>query len=139
MGSPFDAAARAADAVQACVFGEPVQILPQVARNRHGLAGTDNTRPVMTVTGVFTKAPDSEALEGTRKGSDARGFTSFSGYETKLWLSAEVYGSLGYALRKDDVIALVDRAGQRWQIVKAGPATDVGDITLILADESEAA
>ena len=139
MGSPFDAAARAADAVQARVFGEPVQILPQAARNRHGLGAADNTRPARTVIGVFTKAPDSEPLEGTRRGGDPRGLTAFSGYEIRLWLSAEVYGSLGYALRDGDLIALTDRAGQRWQVVKAGPPTDVGDITLALAGESEAA
>jgi hypothetical protein len=139
MGSPFDAAARAADAVQVCVFGEPVQILPQAARNRHGLGAADNTRPARTVVGVFTKAPDSEPLEGTRRGGDPRGFTAFSGYETRLWLSAEIYASLGYSLRKDDIIVLTDRAGQRWQIAKAGPATDAGDITLALTDESEAA
>jgi len=139
MGSPFDAAARAANAVQVAVFGEPVQILPQVARNRHGLGGADNTRPIRTVVGVFTKAPGDEPIEGTRRGSEARGFTAFSGYETRLWLSAEVHASLGYALREGDIIVLTGRAGQRWQIVKPGPPTDLGDITLALAGESEAA
>lgn len=136
MGSRFDDDAAQLFGEVNAFAGEPVQILPQLARNRHGFGGADNTRPVKTVTGVFTKAADSEPLEGTRRGGDPRGFTTFSGQETRLWLSAEVYASLGYALRKDDAIALVDRAGQRWQIAKAGPASDVGDITLILTAES---
>lgn len=138
MGSPFDAAARAADAVQKRVFGESVHITPMAERGRHDDAGADVTRQAADVIGVFTKAPDSVPLEGARRGGDPRGFTTFSGNETRLWLSAEVYRSLGCTLRKGDVIALTDRAGERWQIEKAGPATDVGDITLILAKESDA-
>lgn len=137
MGSRFDEDAAQLFGDVNAYAGEPVQILPQAARNRHGLGAADNTRPTRTVVGVFTKAPAGEPFEGTRRGGDPRGFTTFSGQETRLWLSAEVYASLGYALRKDDVIALVDRAGQRWQIAKAGPASDVGDITLILTAESD--
>lgn len=139
MGSPFDAAARAADAVQTRVFGEPVRIEPQVTHRNFGTTGADNARPVRTVTGVFTKAPDSETLEGSRRGADGRGTTRFAGFETQLWLAAATRAGLGYELRSDDIIVLTDRANERWTIVKAGPPTDIGDITLILAIDGSAA
>lgn len=139
MGSPFDLAARAANAVQVAVFGEPVRIEPQATHIRRGPSGADNTRPVRTVRGIFTKASASAPIEGSRRGADGRGTTSFAGFETMLALSAEVYASLGYELRVDDAIVLADRTDERWVIVKAGPPDDLGDITLILAADGSTA
>lgn len=139
MGSPFDAAARAADAVQSRVFGEPVRIEPRATHRNHGATGADNARPARTVTGVFTKAPDSEPLEGSRRGADGRGTTRFSGMETQLWLAAETRAGLGYDPKDGDAIVLTDRANERWTITKAGPPTDIGDITLILSMDGSAA
>lgn len=138
MGSPFDAAARAADAVQARVFGEPVRIEPQTTHIRYGSSGADGTRSVRTVTGVFTKAPESSPLEGARRGGDPRGSTNFAGFDAKLWLSAEVHASLGYELRDGDIIVLTGRASERWVVTSPGPATDVGDITVGLTTPGDA-
>lgn len=139
MGSPFDAAARAANAVQVAVFGEPVRIEPQVTHHNFGTTGADNTRPARDVRGVFTKAPDSETLEGSRRGADGRGTTRFAGFETRLLLTKEVYGSLTYAIRAGDIVVLTERANERWCVVKADPPDDLGDINLILAVDGSAA
>lgn len=139
MGSPFDAAARAANAVQVAVFGEPVRIEPKAERQiRLGGAITNGTRPVRTVRGVFTNASASAPLEGSRRGADGRGTTSIAGFETMLALPAAIYASLGYELRDGDAIVLIDRADERWTIVKAGPPDDLGDITLILSMDGSA-
>lgn len=139
MGSPFDAAARAANAVQVRVFGEPVRIEPQAGRQiRLGGTIANGTRPMRTVRGIFTKASASAPLEGSRRGADGRGTTAFAGFETMLALSAEVYASLGYDLKDGDAIVLTDRADERWTIVKAGPPDDLGDITLVLSMDGSA-
>ncbi len=137
MGSPFEVAARAADAAQEVVFGEPILVLPRV-KELHGTYGADVTRVSKTVTGVFIQAPESETLEGARRGGDPRGPTQFATAEARVWLSAAAVAALGWAPRKGDAVVLTDRAASNeWAVEKAVP-TDLGDVTLILSRDDHA-
>lgn len=138
MASPFDAAMAAADTVQNSVFGEPVEIRPRARALRRGQA-SDTTREPRTVTGIFTLAGDEVPLEGSRRGADGRGTTTFAGAEAMLWLSKETIATLGYRPREGDAIVFLDRStDQRWSVVKADPS-DIGDAKLQIAKESDAA
>lgn len=138
MGSPFDAAMAAADAVQNSVFGEPVEIRPRSRTPRRGQAA-DTLREAKMVTGVFTLLSDETPLEGTRRGSDGRGTTVFAGAEAMLWLSKETIATLGFRPREGDAVVFPNRsADQRWSVVKADPS-DIGDAKLQIAKESDAA
>jgi len=133
MGSPFEVAARAADAAQEVVFGEPILVLPRV-RELHGTYGADVTRVSKTVTGVFTQAPESETLEGARRGGDPRGLTQFATAEARVWLSAAAVAALDWQPRRGDAVVPTDRGTRQWTVEKAVP-TDLGDVTLILTED----
>lgn len=137
MGSPFEAAARAADAVQEAVFGEPADIVPR-AKVLHGTWAVDETRTAKTVIGIFTSAPGSEIFEGARRGGDPRGLTQFATAEATLWLSAAAATGMGWLPRRGDAVVLTDRTtAKHWMVEKAVP-TDVGDVTLILSKDTSA-
>lgn len=138
MASPFDAAMAAADAVQNSVFGEPVTIAPRIATPRRGQA-PDTNREARTVTGVFTLVGDEVPLEGSRRGADGRGTTTFAVGDAKVWLSRESVVALGFTPRKGDAVSLPDRnTDERWAIVRPDPS-DLGDITLHIVRERDAA
>ena len=137
MGSPFDAAMRAADAVQNSIFGEPVEIRPRARTPRRGQAA-DTTREAKTVTGVFTLVAAEEPLEGARRGSDGRGTTTFAAHEAEVWLSREAVAALGFQPREGDAVILPDRSTEeRWAVARTD-LSDIGDVKLCLVRERDA-
>lgn len=131
MGSPFDAAMAAADAAQAAVYGEPIRVVPRVAApNRAPVA--DVSRTAAVITGIFTEAAAEISLEGSRRGAEGRGVTTFVAADAKVWFSRAQLAVLGWTPRKSDLIVLTERASTSFTVEKADPS-DVGDVTVLLS------
>jgi hypothetical protein len=128
--SVFDDIAASADAAIDSVFGEPVRIEPRLAGGYTGI-GADPDRPAVTVTGVIRTLSSRETLAGQSR-DRATGLAVVTGRPTLLHLTAAVARSLGYELRKGD---LVTRAGKdvdaAFEVGSVEPA-DLGDLTVHL-------
>lgn len=137
MGSPFDAAMRAANAVQNRIFGEPVDIHPRTKSPRRGQAA-DTSREPKTVTGIFTLVAAEVPLEGSRRGADGRDTTTFAAHEAEVLLSKEAVTTLGFTPREGDAVILPDRSTEeRWAVARTDPS-DIGDVKLCLVRERDA-
>lgn len=134
MGSPFEAAMAAADAVIGATFGEPIRVTPRVkATNKP--PQPDPSRAVRTVRGTFTRAPAVDRLQGVRTGTQLQGMSRVAGAETAVWLEAAQLALLGYMPAAGDLVTLTGRAGAPSYAVATAPPDDLGGVTLTLTLE----
>lgn len=90
-----------------------------------------------SVRGVFSLAPATEEISGQRVGPLLTGSTQFAHSSAEVWISAAEYLTLGYTVRKNDVIVLQDMPGQPRYAVTQVAVTDQGDVTLFLVLENQ--
>lgn len=134
MGSPFDAAMAAADAVIGATFGEPVLITPRLKVPSKAHA-PDPARVARSVRATFTQAPVDGRTQGERTGTLFAGMGRVAGAETMLWLDARELARLGYAPRAPDLITLTGRAGAPTYAVAKPMPDDAGGLFLTLTAE----
>lgn len=117
-------------------FGEVVTVIPR-SGGRIAAASDDPSRPQKTVTAVFADAPSEMALFQNRmNGLKEVGTTGVLIPGAVLSLSAAQAKTLGYELRKGDLVKLSARAGTPRYAVSSPPqADDLGAVVLMLARE----
>ncbi|MFA8387569.1 MAG: hypothetical protein ACEPO2_18280 [Pelagibaca sp.] len=117
-------------------FGEvavlrPRASLPYVAR------AEDPSRPIATVTGVFSAGPADAPLKGSSAGGAFSGGTRIVSQSAEFWLSAETVQSLVERPQKGDALTLTGREGAPVYALSQVHPSDMGDLTLILVLEEE--
>ena len=112
---------------------EAARFEPQTV-SEYGGASPDATRPVRADVPVVRSRQDQDGrLAGQRRGSEFQGSIVSSSQTERLFLTAETYAGLGYALRVNDHVVLTDRPGApRMRVVNVNEQ-DAGDTTIHLA------
>ena len=136
MPSPFDAFDAALQSAVGGAFGESIQVTPRIA-SQYSALQNDPERPMRIVRGVFSFVAVTMDISGQRVGAQLGGTTQFAHSNAEAWISAAEYLTLGYAVRKNDVIVLPDMPGDPRYAVTHVAATDQGDVTLFLALENQ--
>lgn len=136
MGSPFDAAMSAADAVISGTFGEAILVTPRRSADGELKAqSADPDRAPTTVEGVFTLNGAADRLGGTRQGTELQGMSTVAVAAASVWFSADALDEIGYALQAGDLVTLTERPGRpTYAIAKRSP-TDLDDSTFPLTRE----
>jgi hypothetical protein len=128
MPSPFDALDAVVQTAMDATFGEDIRIEPMATGN-YAFA-PDPVRLACTARAVVSRAPQTAA---TNFPSTNRKSAQLAAGPTEAWLAAAALAGLGYALRKGDVIALTEDAGEPRYTITAVFITDQGDARLLLA------
>lgn len=114
------------------VWAELVEIRPQSGGGQTVVSEADQARPVKKISANFSSAPTNSAIDGVARG-DPQGLSRVKVAKTQAWLSKEEFAKLGYVLKKDDLVAMVERAGVPvYAISDPGEPTDLGDLMLEL-------
>lgn len=131
MPSPFDDLEQAAQAVIADHMAKLVRLEPMIAVE-YSTGTADPERPTRDVSGIFSRGTDTQRLKGDTEGALIRGAGRMAVGASELWIAAADAAAIGYRMRRGDVVALLEEAGQpRFQVSYAQPSPN-GDLTLIL-------
>lgn len=127
--SDFDELDKQAQAAQLTAFGDTVVIIPQTSSLDWG-SSADGSRPQAAIKAVFSQAASSQRTQGTSQGSDMVGATKVAAGLSELWISKDVYATLGYEIRAKDYVVF---RGTTYLVVWPLPATTSGDRTFRLS------
>jgi len=135
MSSPFSEIDASSQAVMISKFGEDIRITPRLVGNYS--VATDPGRATKTVKGIPSFLPGAADMKGQRAGGDLVGASRIQISEAEVWLDAAGVASLGYELRKGDLVELLDKPGSpTFSIARADDHGD-GALTLILTLEAQ--
>lgn len=133
----FDRLDRAAGRVADRVMGEAVEIQPQTALPKRPSAA-DPSRAVIALTARFVLEPETDELEGQRRGTDLGGFTRLAGQVAMLIIEAGEAAKLTYDVVTGDMVALLAprRAAHPRYCVLHAARSDLDILTLHLSRET---
>ena len=117
-------------------FGEVAVLRPR-ASLPYAERAEDPSRPIATVTGVFSAGPAEAPLKGGSAGAAFSGGTRIVSQSAAFWLSAETVQSLVARPQKGDALTLTGREGPPVYALSQVHPSDMGDLTLILVLEDE--
>lgn len=115
-------------------FGERIALRPMVV-DQHVGPTADGARPAQVVTGRFGRTPEVDDLSGAASKRDA-GLTTVAGADAAVVLRSETAAALGYALRRGDKVALLDRTGEPSFTVARVADVHVDDVMVFLTADS---
>lgn len=127
MPSPFDEIDAAAQAAIDETFGEGIRVRPMRGGN-YAKAG-DPDRPARDLRATVSRAP---AVSAANYPSTNRKAAGVAASPTEIWIDRAAYASLGYELRRGDVIVLADDEGAPEFIATAVHPADNGDVQIPL-------
>jgi hypothetical protein len=130
-----DLDAQVSGAIDAA-FGEIAVLRPR-ASLPYAERAEDPSRPIATVTGVFSAGPAEAPLKGGSAGAAFSGGTRIVSQSAEFWLSAETVQSLVARPQKGDALTLTGREGPPVYALSQVHPSDMGDLTLILVLEDE--
>ena len=130
-----DLDAQVSGAIDAA-FGEVAVLRPRVSA-QYAERADDQSRPIATVTGVFSAGPAETPLKGSSAGGGFSGGTRIVSQSAAFWLSAETVRSLVDRPQKGDALTLTGREGAPVYALSQVHPSDMGDLTLILVLEEE--
>jgi hypothetical protein len=120
-------------------FGGRVKITPMTAVDQYGDPTTDGTRPEQTIAGHLATDPKTGDFRGSVIGTEVRGGTRLSvDGETSVVFTAAAYESVGYALRKGDLLTFLDEKGTPTFSIAKAPHHQGQDVEVYLAREKAA-
>jgi hypothetical protein len=90
------------------IFGGSVQIVPMIVSQRKG-ARPDPARASVTIQAKFTLKPDTDSIQGIRKGSQLESFSTVQVARAELSIRADVWSTIPYALADGDVVVVPDQ------------------------------
>lgn len=120
-------------------FGGRVRITPRNQAGQYDDPSIDPSRPEQVVLGHFARDPATGDFRGSVIGTEVRGGTrlSFNGETTVLWTGA-AYASIGYELRKGDILTFLDEPGEPAFSIVKDPHRQGQDVEINLAGEAVA-
>lgn len=124
-----------AGAAVTAVFAERVRISPRIAASQYLAAAPDGARGEVIIKAVFTLGPETDDLRGQRVSGEGRGTTRITVSEASLQITASQAALIGYALAKDDLIRLPDRAGASAYAIEHVDLLNCGDLVVSLVAE----
>lgn len=126
-----DRLARHVSRVTERTWGEAVQIVPRLASD-YSAASADPDRPATTVRGIVSVEQKETDMQGSRRGTQMQGTVNIATETTHVFLRPETVTALGYAIRKDDMVVLLDRAEEDRFLVTNVATLDGLDVLLNL-------
>lgn len=131
-------AAAAAFRAVARTFGEAIRVIPLQA-SEYTEAMPDASRAPVDTRAVVALSPMTEPFDGARSGpGKVNTMMRLAVRRASVWFPADVYGSIGYALRIGDKIVMTDRPGRPTYTVSREPiSSDRGDVAINLVQEGE--
>jgi hypothetical protein len=117
-------------------FGEVAVLRPRVSA-QYAERAEDASRPIATMTGVFSAGPAEAPLKGGSSGSGFSGDTRVVSQSAEFWLAAKTVQSLVDRPQKGDALTLTGRPEAPVYSVSQVHPSDMGDLTLILVLEDE--
>lgn len=133
MATEFDSLLTALDAAVASATGEAASLTPRLTAP-YGAPATDPSRPVATITGIFSDGPGSAYLNGGPVG-DFSGKMMMDALVAEFWLPAAGVAGIGYEIRTGDGLILTGRTGTPTYRVVEIQRTNGGDANLVLTLE----
>lgn len=134
MPSPFDAIDARMQAAIDKVFGEGIRIIPMIGGNYS--KAPDPNRAAMDCRATVSRAPASANIDYPSTNAPS----SNSALDpVEIWIDRAAYAALGYALRRGDVIVLLDEAGQPKYAATAVYDSGQGDVHVPLVASKRSA
>jgi hypothetical protein len=136
MASPFDDLDALVSGAIGDAFGEVAVLRPRIS-SQYVERADDPSRPIATVTGVFSAGPADDKLKGGSAGSEFSGGTRVVSQSAEFWLPAEQVRALVARPVKGDALTLTGRDGAPVYSISQVHPSDMGDLNLILTWEDQ--